>query len=109
MLDFYLKYEKYKDDFNSILLTCPDLDTYEAEWDLYENTLANYRIPPYVVAEVGGVARFIDMAPGTYEFYEVLIPSLYGDLLLSGDFDGGAPTKITGADVTISIGVNPPI
>lgn len=107
ILDYYLKYEKYKDDFNAV--TCPDFDTYETEWDNYESKVQNFRIPPYVAFVAGGVASFVNIAPGTYKFYEVSMPS-YGNLFLQSDFvSGWPPTEITGSDVTISIGVNPSI
>lgn len=108
VLDYYLKYEKYKYDFNDQLSTCPDFATYESEWETYEGTVENYKIPPYVALVVSGIATFTEIAPGTYQFYEVNIPATYGSLILQSSFVPAVwpPIKISGNNVTISVGTN---
>jgi len=112
VLEYYLKYEKYKNDWNTeqdsieveVASGCTGLfDKYEWYWDRYEGQVKGFgfglKIPPYVGLSNGTVV-FSNMAPGTYKFYQVDAPS-YGELFLEGDFNGGTPTLIGGASVTV--------
>ena len=102
VLDYYLAYEQYKNDWNNKLPSCSTFDDYEAEWTTYEDSVKNFKIAPYVAYSASGTATFTTMAPGTYNFYEVSMPA-YGDLFLQSDFSG-APTPIGGTPVTITSG-----
>lgn len=103
VLDYYLKYEKYKNDWNTehAALTsanvsgCTDnLCKYEYYWDIYEGNMKGFasglKIPPYV--GYGTSVTFSNMAPGTYNFYRVTKPA-YGELFLDSAFS--APVSAT--------------
>ncbi len=100
ILDYYLKYEKYKNDYNaklqsktSVATDCWGYDSaagtpnYTASWDAYEDAVENFKIAPYV-AFYNGIdpVVFKNMAPGRYKFYRAPRP-LYGELFLgAGSF-----------------------
>lgn len=90
VLDYYLKYEKYKFDFNDKITSCPDFDTgtpnYSDEWGSYEAEVENFKIPPYVTYSDGsGNYSFNNVAPGGYDVYSAAVPA-YGELFIDGDF-----------------------
>jgi len=110
VLDYYLKYEKYKNDWNDarddlvseVASGYTDLlDKYEYYWDKYESDVKGsavfgLKIAPYIAfTGTGTTVVFSNMTPGTYNFYQVAKPG-YGSLLLSGDFNGGTPSPING-------------
>lgn len=107
VLDYYLKYEKYKNDWN-VKSTGLTLTQYEAAWDAYEGAVhgdpdGSYvfglKIPPYVAYKpgVGGSVTFSNMAPGTYTFYYIGNPASYGSLFLnnSSAFNASNTHKFT--------------
>ena len=107
VLDYYLKYEKYKNDWNTKALGLT-VDLYEAAWDTYEdkvhgNKSYGLKIPPYVgFSSSGASVVFSNMAPGRYRFYYISYnpstASNYGKLFLNGDFNdlfGGVEQEIT--------------
>lgn len=110
LLDYYLKIEKYKLDWNNVLTTLTaaspsglDLfSKYQYHWDMYENNVKGgfwgFKIPPYVAyCTSGSTVTFGNMAPGSYNFYQITAPITYGSLFVEADFDGGTPTPINGA------------
>ncbi len=112
ILDYYLKYEKYKSDWTSQVAGL-DLATYTNAWNAYElavhgdpDGIYNYglKIPPYV--GYGANVTFSNLTPGTYKFYYIdynaALPANYGKLFLDTEFQ---PLN-SGADVVISEGVN---
>ena len=107
VLDYYLKYEKYKNDWNTKAAGLT-VDLYEAAWDTYEDEVHGYKsyglkIPPYVgFSSSGASVVFSNMAPGRYRFYYISydpsIASNYGKLFLNGEFNdlfGGVEQEIT--------------
>lgn len=120
VLDYYLKYENYKNEWNearSALANetaagCTDSDyecKYEYYWDLYESeverTSTGLKIPPYIAYRDSANVTFKTMAPGTYKFYRFDNPS-YGELFLQSDFTTssnylGEFTISAGDDTTI--------
>ena len=46
-LDYYLRFEKYKEDFNSFI-DCVDDETYADDWEAYDERLRGFMIPPLV-------------------------------------------------------------
>lgn len=112
-LDYYLKYEKYKYDWNTYVTgisTATDgtkLTTYEDTWDSYEIAVHGdpdgvykygLKIPPYVAYNSSGSVTFKNMAPGTYSFYYIGNPASYGALFLDSaytDLAYGGTHKIT--------------
>lgn len=105
VLDYYLKYEKYKNDWNtkSSGLT---LTQYETDWDAYEDAVHGdpdgvynfgLKIPPYVAYNSGTSVTFTNMAPGTYTFYYIGTPATYGALFLnnSSAFNSSNTHKFT--------------
>jgi len=118
VLDYYLKIEKYRNDWNTnadALISAAGagepFDIYSAAWDTYESAVHGdpmgvynfgLKIPPYV--GYGTSVTFSKMAPGTYNFYSVPRPA-YGELFLSADF---TPLN-SGNEVVIAEGDNPDI
>ena len=105
VLDYYLKVEKYRDDWTTqVTNSSLDLATYTAAWDTYESAVHGdstgayvfgLKIPPYVA--YGTSVTFSNIAPGSYNFYRVAQPG-YGKLFLSTDFiplNGGTAVIIT--------------
>jgi len=113
VLDYYLKYEKYKSDWNVVQTGCNLLSTYETNWNTYEtsvkgDTYNSYgyglKIAPYIAytSLAGGTITFSNMQPGDYIFYSSSVPGTYGYLFSTGSFHGGT-TK------TINEGSNTPL
>jgi len=108
VLDYYLKYERYKSDWNNGI-TGLTLDQYEAFWDDYEISVKgdpegdyNYglKIPPYVAYSTGTTVRFQNMAPGEYNFYNIGSQASYGELFLESAFVSPVTVSIkTGANI----------
>lgn len=87
VLDYYLKYEQYKNNWNTAIVACNATeslrwDTYQTEWDTYENSVKNFKIAPYVAYSTGTII-FTNMAPGTYNFYYRAGIPPYGELFSS--------------------------
>ena len=83
-LDYLLKYERYKSDWNTVLGTCPDQETYESSWNTYKDGIDSFRMPPIVTYIDSGTSGTLEnVPPGTYRVYSVAAPLIYGDL-----FDG---------------------
>ncbi len=114
VLDYYLKYEKYKNDWNTKVAGIAyasdgtKLTTYEAAWDAYEDSVwgdlaYGLKIPPYVAYNSGTYVTFTNMAPGTYTFYYIGLKPTYGALFLntSTAFNSANTHKVT-QTITVS-------
>ncbi|MCL2155356.1 MAG: hypothetical protein FWH53_06800 [Leptospirales bacterium] len=100
LLDYYIKYEKYKNDCNNKLTsTTQNFDDYGIAWDEYDSAVNKFKIAPYVgYTGTGTTVTFSNMAaPDEYKFYTTSKPSLYGGL-----FEGSPPAPI--ATITVDIG-----
>jgi hypothetical protein len=100
VLDYYLKYEKYKNDYNLKLRSktlvatdCWGFDSsagtpnYTDSWNTYESEVENFKIAPYIVlADGSGNYSFNDVAPGRYNVYRATIMPTYGNLFIDGQF-----------------------
>ncbi len=106
VLDYYLKYEKYKNDWNT-KATGLTVDLYEAAWDTYEDEVHGdksygLKIPPYIGFSSSGASVFFpDMTPGSYKFYyceyNPATTTNYGKLFLVSEFiilNSGNPVNI---------------
>ncbi|MCL1864919.1 MAG: hypothetical protein FWF73_03815 [Spirochaetes bacterium] len=84
LLDYYIKNEKYKNDWNSKLPAPPSLpdtafDKYEEAWDDYDDAIDKFKIAPYAAYTGSGTTvTFSNMAPGEYNFYRANRPAAYG-------------------------------
>lgn len=114
VLDYYLKFEKYKNEWNNkqsslVALTgganttgCPDSDNlckYEYYWEQYETNVKGFgtglKIAPYIVyCSSGTSVKFQIMAPGSYNFYRVTKPT-YGELFLNSAFSASVSATIS--------------
>ena len=112
ILDYYLKYEKYKSDWTTQVAGLT-FDDYKLDWNNYElavhgdpDGIYNYglKIPPYV--GYGANVTFSNMTPGTYKFYYIeydkTLPANYGKLFLDTEFQ----PLFLGADKVINQGAN---
>jgi len=113
VLDFYLKNEQYKNDYNDKLAsgfgTCTGFNSssgavnYSDSWDTYEAAVENFKIAPYVgYTGAGTSVTFRNMAPGSYNFYRIAAPA-YGQLFLSAAFvQIGTTREVTeGSTITV--------
>jgi len=86
VLDYFLKYEKYKSDWENGIAgsfdkaNC-DQAAFESEWTMYENAAKDFKIPPCAVFVADGSSYNIqNIAPGTYNLYYFTAPA-YGSML----------------------------
>lgn len=69
-LDYYIQYEKYRYDLNSFITGCLDAGIYDDQWDAYDNTVENFRIPPLVTSKSGSSYTLTNVPVGkTYQLY----------------------------------------
>jgi hypothetical protein len=69
ILDYYLRFEQYKEDFNSFV-DCVDDETYANEWEAYDEWLWDFLIPPLVTWSNGTVYELTNVPVGkTYYLY----------------------------------------
>ena len=110
LLDYYIKYEKYKNDWNTKVDTYNDFDNYGIAWDYYDEAVNTFKIAPYVgYTGAGTTVTFSNMAQGDYEFYSADRPS-YGMFFSYTGTGAGSVSPFTLIDTrTIGIGNNPPI
>ncbi len=98
-LDYYLKYEKFKIDWNTSIATCSDSDTYEQDWDDYESAVSSFKVPPLAVWSSGAGTYTIDnVMPGDYKVYFLSGTPAYGDL----PYDGTPTQMNSGSVVTVT-------
>jgi hypothetical protein len=77
-LDYSLKYEVYKEQYNLFAIGVND-GTYASSWDTYETNMANFKIPA-LVAYSGGTYTLENVpVEKTYKFYYASDPG-YGNL-----------------------------
>jgi hypothetical protein len=104
VLDYYIKYEKYKNDYTTAVSTCNSLSLYETAWENYESGVKNFKIAPYIAYSTG-TAIFSNMAPGSYKFYRIngAAPT-YGQLFSSGytQLNGGVVKDIVAGNNTVT-------
>jgi hypothetical protein len=67
-LDYYLRYEKYKEDYNSFI-DCVDDETYANEWEAYDEKLREFLIPPLVTWSDGNYVLTNVPVGKTYYLY----------------------------------------
>ena len=96
LLDYYIRFEDYKNKWNTAISTCNDFEAqYVPAWDTYDQAFENFKIPPYVGSSSAGSVTFSNMAPGEYKFYKVSKPTTYGKV-----FEGAPPSSIGTVTVT---------
>lgn len=96
VLDYYLKYEKYKYDWQQQynLIGAPDFEGYKTAWDTYEDSVKNFKIAPYVKYGTSPIV-FNNVAPGRYKVYRASRPA-YGNLFHGTPFTQvGAVKEVT--------------
>ena len=104
LLDYYIEYEEYKNDWNSKVPAGANFDDYEKAWDEYDDAVNKFKIAPYVgyTGDSGLTVTFNNMAPGKYKFYRADRASLsYGKL-----FEGTSPFTQIGGIIEVNIGDN---
>jgi hypothetical protein len=98
-MDYYLKYEKYKVDWQDAISSCSDSDTYEQEWEDYESAVTSYKIPPLSVWSAAGSTYTLDnVMPGDYKVYHLAGTPDYGDL----PYDASPTYMNSGSEVTVT-------
>ncbi|MFW5771341.1 MAG: hypothetical protein ACOCX9_07885, partial [Spirochaetota bacterium] len=99
-LDYYLKYEQYKVDYNNNFATV-DNDTYKNNWNGYNTYMNELRVPPLVTWSNGGSYDLKNVPVGVrYKFYTA--PAVtYGAMPAAEDC-----TLITTQTVTGDMSVN---
>ena len=72
VLDYYLKYEKYRYDWSTRYSACGSWSNYEKAWDKYYNNIKDFIIAPYItVADSNGEYEFVNVPNGSYKIYHV--------------------------------------
>jgi hypothetical protein len=102
-LDYYLKYEEYKVNWNTAVGLYPGADatakeeSFETEWDTYINYFDNYSLPPIAVFITGGTEVINNLPPGNYDIYQTNldIDSTTGALFVTGDVTAHTANPIT--------------
>ncbi len=80
LLQYYLQYETYKQNFDAYV-TCVDNGTYSAVWDDYNNGLSTFKIPPIATYVASGKYTFTNVPVGaTYTIYQSESGVAAGDL-----------------------------
>ena len=75
LLNYYMKLEKYKYDYNAFLertnvnATGDPQDLYEEEWEDYNDTADSFKIPPLATYTSDGSYNLTNIAPGSYDLY----------------------------------------
>ncbi len=101
-MDYLLKLEKYKEDYNKIVAGCADITAYEEAWTDYNEAHNNFRIAPHVVRVTdGGSVSIQNVSPGTYDLYRADVPA-YGELFEESAF-------ISIGSVTVTAGTTSPV
>jgi len=90
VLDYYLKLEKYKIDWNNNIPTGATQEEqfadYQEQWDNYESVVGGLELPPLAVFVSGGDDFEIkNVSPGNYKVYRADKPN-YGEWFKDGDF-----------------------
>ncbi len=94
-LDFLLRQEKFKNDWNEFfpipqppILPCASFDIYQTQWDNFAAQASSFAIPPLAVYAPAGAAYTIDtVSPGNYDVYISNVIPTYGRLYLDTQFD----------------------
>ena len=105
-LDYYLKYEQYKIEYNLFVAGVNDTGTadgqdYESVWDSYNNYVDNFKIPP-IVTYVGSATTYtLDNVP-TGQAYKIYRASGigFGQLPYVEDCTGPVTTSVITGNYT---------
>jgi hypothetical protein len=89
MLEHYLKFEKYKYDWNQkVPAPCSSLIFYMNTWDTFSRVVSGFKIPELAVfVPAGGQYTIENVSPGTYDVYISNRPPRYGELYHDGEFN----------------------
>jgi hypothetical protein len=105
-LDFLLKQEKFKNDWNAFFpqpgpaVKCNSFENYEIQWDAFHLKTSLFQIPPLAVFVKAGGSYSIDtVSPGSYDLYISNVAPSYGQLYQDGQF-----VPFSGNPVTVGIG-----
>jgi hypothetical protein len=69
LLQYYLQYEVYKQQYDSFV-TCVDSGTYATDWTSYENSVSLFKIPPLVTWSDSNGYTLENVPAGEYTIYE---------------------------------------
>ncbi len=127
LMDFYVKYEKYRIDWKNFDEICGgvdgDMTNFEAAWNAYDGTseddtvaddgaARNFKVPPFATfGTLGQTITLSNMPAGTYNVYFIehdidTSTDYYGHLLEStytrqqGDVGGEVTVTVTNGNVT---------
>ena len=109
-LDFLLRQEKYKNDWNVFFpgpgpaVLCDSFENFGIQWDAFQARAGAFSIPPLAVFVKAGDNYTIDtVSPGAYDVYISNVPvtgvAPYGQLYLDNQF-----IPVGGIPVTVGIG-----
>jgi hypothetical protein len=104
MLDYNLKLEKFKYDWNQkVPSNCPSFDFYKNSWDTYSRAVCGLKIPELAVYVLAGQQYTIEnVPPGSYDVYISNRAPRYGELYHEGEF-----TFVGTADVSAGSAATP--
>ncbi len=70
ILDYYLRYEKYKEAYNNFITSSVNTGTYGNVWDDYESRITSFRLPPLATYSNGTYTLTNVPVGKTYYIYE---------------------------------------
>lgn len=100
LLQYYLQYETYKDNYDTFF-ACVEAGTYQPAWDSYDSSLNNFRIPPLVTwAPIAGGGSYTlkNVPAGNYTIWYSNTPVNPGELPSTFTQIGGTAVTITESD-----------
>ncbi len=106
LMDYYLKSEKYKKDYNDIYTSCniaAGLTDFQAVWDAYNNSVSSFKMPIAAIYTISGSnPNYIrNIKPGVYNVYKSTSNPSYGMIFNQAL----TPTTTASVDLTGGDGV----
>ncbi len=80
ILDYYLRYEKYKETYNTFITASVNTGNYSAAWDNYESRITSFRLPPLATYSSGTYTLTNVPVGKTYYIYESNDPPAAGSI-----------------------------
>jgi hypothetical protein len=88
MLDYYLRNEKFKYDWNQkVPSQCSSMQSYTDNWDIFARAAGGFKVPELAVfVRAGDTYTIENVPPGSYDVYISNRAPRYGELYHDGEF-----------------------
>jgi hypothetical protein len=103
LMDYYLKYEKYKIDYSGVYTTCTPITNFQTEWDAYNSAVSSFKMPTAAAYTISGSnPNYIrNIKPGFYYVYKSTSAPTYGMVFNQAL----TPTTTASVDLTSGDGI----